>query len=451
MIYYRLLEKLNFNCNIDLYERKIEDNNLSYSLFFFSSLIDEYMIMNIQNSLRQCDDKNKVINYLDNVKVSLDSNIDNAILRLHEGQIILCVKDLEKLILVDIRKIPSRSVSESEVEKAIRGSKDGFTESLINNISLLRTRIKSNSLFFKSIAVGKDTKTNVVITYMNDKVNERKLGIIKKKIEDLSIDSLIMGEKALINKMFKESKSIFPIVRYTERPDVSALYLLKGHIILMVDTSSSVIILPVSIFDHMKSVEEYKEGFIGGNLTKIIRYLGILLSMFLLPISYLLTSNYDIQNIINSHIENTSVIPLWSQFLIGLFVIELFRIAIIHIPNSLSSTLSLVIGIILGEVSISLGIFMKDVLLLLSLFTIASYSIPSYELSLGIRTMNLVLLILSILFRNIGFLIGLICIFIHLVSLKILSYPYLYPLIPFDGMNLLHKMLKTSSKKNKKV
>ena len=436
MMFDKLIKKINIKDNVDLFLREVREENFNYKLIFFSSLIDEYMVMELQRSLRLSKSIEDVYSKLDNIKISISNNIDEVILLLHEGQVILYVEGNSYFILIDLRKVPSRSISEPEVEKSLRGSKDGFNESLIVNVSLLRTRLKSNS---------------VCICYISNKVNFEKLLFLKNKLKKIDVESLIMSDRSLEEMLFDQNKTIFPLVRYSERPDVSSLYLMEGHIILLVDTSSNAIIVPISIFDHMKNVEEYRQNFILGNLTKMLRYFGILLSLFFLPLSYLLATTSSLNNLYNLNIENTSSLPIWSQISIGLFVIELFRIAIIHTPNTLMSALSIVIGIILGEVSMSLGIFVKDVLIILSIFTISSFSIPSYELSLSNRVISICLFIVSVLFGKVGFLIGIIILFIHLVSIKVIGYPYLYPFIPLDIKKLKIKFFRKDVKKNKKV
>ncbi|MBE6142694.1 MAG: spore germination protein [Erysipelotrichaceae bacterium] len=451
MIYFELIKKINVKDNVDLYIREVKEDKFSYKLIFFSSLVDEYMVMGLQRSLRLSESINDIYSKLDNIKISTSSNLDEVILLLHEGQVVLYVNNAEYFILVDLRKVPSRGISEPEVEKSLRGSKDGFNESLIVNISLLRTRIKSDDLIIEALRVGSYSKTSICICYISSKVDTIKLKLLKRKLKEINVESLIMSDRSLEEKLFNQNKTIFPLVRYSERPDVSSLYLMEGHIVLLVDTSSNAIIVPISIFDHMKNVEEYRQNYILGNLTKMLRYLGILLSLFFLPISYLLATTSSLNNLYNLNIENTSSLPLWSQISIGLFVIELFRIAIIHTPNTLMSALSIVIGIILGEVSMSLGIFVKDVLIILSIFTISSFSIPSYELSLSNRVISICLFIVSVLFGKVGFLIGIIILFIHLVSIKVMGYPYLYPFIPLDIKKLKIKFFRKDVKKNKKV
>ena len=257
-----------------------------------------------------------------------------------------------------------------------------------------------------------------------------------------------MGDKSLEELLIKKHwYHPLPSTQSTGRPDVACSYLMEGHIILMVDTSPSCIIVPISLFDHFKNVEEYRQNYLVGNFTKLLRFVGIFLSIYFLPVSYLLSTS----NIESLRIINTSTLPLFIQFIIGVFIIELFRIAIIHTPNSFSSALSIVIGIILGEVSMSLGIFMKDVLIVLSIYTISNFSIPSYELSLCNKILTLLYFMISIIFGFIGFLIINIVTFIHLISLKVLDYPYLYPLIPLNTSKLKNKLMRKNSKKNKKL
>lgn len=446
MIYQDLINVLDFSGNIDLYQREAKEEKFEYKLIFFSSLIDEILLNDLQRSIRLSKNKDDIVSNLDNIKIKEIRDIEEAILLLHEGQVILYVNGYDYFILIDLRKIPTRGIGEPEVEKSIRGSKDGFNESLITNISLLRTRIKSNKLKIEGTRIGEYTNTNVCFLYIDDKVDKNKLEILKNKITNIDVESLIMSDRALEELLFNQNKTIFPLVRYTERPDVASIYLMQGHIVLLVDSSSSCIIVPISLFDHFKNVEEYRQNFIVGNFTKILRFIGIFLSIFFLPVSYLLAISST-----TFFIENTSAIPLSIQFIIGVFIIELFRIAIIHTPNSFSSALSIVIGIILGEVSMSLGIFMKDVLIVLSLYTISNFSIPSYELSLCNRILTIFYLFVSILFGNIGFFIINIIVFVHLLNLNVLGYPYLYPLFPLNIKKLLNKVFRKNTKNNKKL
>ena len=343
MMFENLKNNLDFSRNIDLYIREVKEEKFEYKLIFYSSLIDEMLLNELQRSIRFSNNKEDIFSHLDNIKVSKKTNIEEVIILLHEGQVILYIDGLSYFILVDLKKVPIRGINEPDVEKAIRGSKDGFNESIINNISLIRSRIKSNRLKIEGKRIGEYTKTSIGIFYIEDKVDASKLKILKKKLDNLDIESLIMSDRALEEKLFNQNKTIFPLVRYTERPDVACIYLMEGHIILMVDTSPSCIIVPISLFDHFKNVEEYRQNYLVGNFTKLLRFVGIFLSIYFLPVSYLLSTS----NIESLHIINTSTLPLFIQFIIGVFIIELFRIAIIHTPNSFSSALSIVIGIIL--------------------------------------------------------------------------------------------------------
>lgn len=441
MIYKELIDLLDFN-NIDLYLREVKENNFSYKLIFFSSLIDEAMLMELQRSIRMSENKNQVISKLDNIKIKVSNEVKDAISLLHEGQTILYLNDENYFIMVDIRKTPLRSIGESEAEKSIRGAKDGFNESLITNISLIRGRIKSNDLKVEGYKVGK--VQSLCLLYLDNLVDKHKLDDIKNKINSIKKESYITSEKELEELIFSQNKTIFPLVRFTERPDVTSIYLSRGYFVLMLENNASVLILPISLFDHLKNVEEYSQNFIIGNFTKFIRLVGFILSLYFLPLSYIFSTSSCFTTL---NIENTSSIPLSLQFLIGVFVIELFRNAIIHTPNSLSLALSIVVGFILGEVSMSLGIFMKDVLIVLSIFTISSFAIPSYELSLTCRVLSIFLLVISILFSLPGFIVSVLLIFIHLTRLKVLSYPYLYPLIPLNLKELKNKVTRRKKEK----
>ena len=170
---------------------------------------------------------------------------------------------------------PSRSIASPEVEKSVRGSKDSFTENLVTNIALIRRRIKTSELMIENFIISKKSKMSVCLFYLKDKASINDVKLMKKRLKNIKLDSLIMSERALEESLFPKFKHILPLVRYTERPDVASINLIKGKMIIIVDTSSNAIIAPVSLFDQLKNVEEFKQNPIAGTFTKILRLIGM--------------------------------------------------------------------------------------------------------------------------------------------------------------------------------
>ena len=271
-----------------------------------------------------------------------------------------------------------------------------------------------------------------MICSLLDKVNKNVLEKIKNQIKQLKIDDLTMSDRSLEEHLFKQGLNPFPLVRYSERPDVIAAHLLKGHIAIIVDTSSSVIILPTTLFDHTKHIEEYRQVSIVGSFIRIIRYFAILSSIFLVPIWMLTLNNDNFISNIFVKINNPSNIPVLLQILLVELTIEVLRIATIHTPNQLTSAMGLIATLILGQMAVDMGWFASEVLLFCAISSIGGFATPSYELSMANKMVKLTLILLVGFFGGIGFIVGVYLLVMLLGAIKMFDVPYLYPLYPFD-------------------
>ncbi len=440
---------LNVDDNLDLVKRVIEKKS-RIVLYYLTSLIDNLLFSELVKTLNKTNSLKSFYNELTIASISKIEEFKKALYFLESGCVIILYED--EVINVDIRNYPMRSVQEPESEKAIRGSKDGFNENLNTNIGLIRRRIKDTSLKVEHHIVSKDSKTSICLLYLSNKVNKKVLKKVQEKIESLNINSLIMTDRALEELILEQQKTIFPLARYTERPDVASISIIKGKIVILVDNSSSSIILPTNLFDHYVNVEEYREPPISGTLTRFIRSISIILSIILLPIFICLVLNKDINNgiIVLKALEISKPI-LILQVISSIFIMEIFRIASIHTPSSLATGVSFVAAIILGEISMSLGIFLPEILLVVSISMICSFATPSYELSLCNRMLMLILTIVAIFFNYIGLMIGLIILFIHLLMINPLTYAYLYPICPFDYEAFKDIFKRTSARKKENL
>lgn len=425
----KLAKLLNVGISFDVVRREV-GKEIKVILYFLSSLADSERVNELNVSLLLSDSQKYLQEQISSGAIECEKDVYKAFLAISSGMSVLLLND--DMYVVETRNYPGRSVGEPDTEKTIRGSKDGFNENIIINIGLIRRRIRSEHFKCEIMKVGDNSNTDVVVSYLANKVNKKSLEMIIEKIKKIKIDGLVMSDRALEEKIFKQRFNPFPLVRYSERPDIVAAHLLKGHIAIIVDTSSSVIITPTTLFEHTKHVEEYRQVPSVGTFIRLLRYFAIFMSVFLVPLWMLTLNNDSFTSNIFVKLSNESPIPVLVQIIIVELVIELLRIATIHTPNHLSSAMGLIATLILGQMAVEIGLFQSEILLYCSISSIGGFATPSYELSLANKIVKLLLIVVVGLFGSIGFIIAFTLLIVFLGSIKIYGMPYLYPLLPFD-------------------
>lgn len=346
--------------------------------------------------------------------------------------------------LTEFRNYPGRNPEEPDNEKVIRGSRDGFAENIIINAGLIRRRIRSPELRFKMLQVSTLGKTDVSITYMNNLVNKEHLDWIIKRFEKIDHDGLTMADKSLEEWLFKQKFHPLPFVRYSERPDIVAAHLLEGHIAIIVDTSPSVMLVPVTIFHLLQHAEEYRQAPLIGTIMRGLRYFAVISSFIIIPLWYLFATNKgDLPNMLSFlGVSEKSEIPLYLQLVIADAGIEFLRIAAIHTPTPLSTAMGLIAGIMIGQIAIDVGLFSSEVILYTAITALFTFAIPNYELSISVKVFRHILLAATALFAENGFFITLFLIFSYIAMLRPMNIPYLWPLIPFFPKAMLRVMIR---------
>lgn len=333
----------------------------------------------------------------------------------------------------EFRSYPGRNPEEPDNERVIRGSRDGFAENIIINASLIRRRIRSPQLRFELQQISTLGKTDVAICYMNEIVNKKHLDWIKKRFEQIHHDGLTMADKSLEEWIFKQKYNPVPFVRYSERPDIVAAHLLEGHIAIVVDTSPSVMLMPVSLFHLLMHAEEYRQAPLIGTVMRGLRYAAAFLSLFLLPFWYLMaTHTENLPDAISFiGVSEKSQVPLYLQLVLADIGIEFLRIAAIHTPSPLSTAMGLIAGIMIGDIAINVGLFSGEAILYTAITALLTFAIPHYELSISMKVFRQILLAATAIFAANGFFIASFGIFMYLYALRPMNIPYLWPLLPF--------------------
>lgn len=436
-IVYRTVHICNRTACLLFVDGLVKDDITEKIMEFFFSVSNEDFMKDAHTFSKNC------VPYFE---VDMSDDAEKICTQILCGVTALTVDGIDKVILIDTRTYPQRETSEPEKDKVLRGSKDGFVETLVFNTALIRRRIRDTNLTMKYYSVGSVSKTDVVICYMKNRVDKKLLNKISKSIQNTNVESLTMNQQSLIEAIYKHSWiNPFPKIKYTERPDTASSAVLEGNIVILVDNSPSALILPTSIFDIVEEADDYYFPPVTGTYIRITRYIVSLATMLLTPIWLLILQNPDIlpPSMEFLLLNEDAHIPIFWQFILLEIAIDGLRLASLNTPDSLSTSLSVIAGIALSDFAVSVGWFSQEAMFYMAFVAIANYSQPSYELGYALKFMRLFLLITTVLFNFWGFFIGLAIVFILVLTNKTVSgKSYLYPLIPFNGKEFMKKIVR---------
>ncbi len=389
------------------------------------------------------------------VEASRSEEIPKIIKGILAGMTCFIAEGQKEALIMDMRKMPVRGIEEPENDKVLRGARDGFGEALQPNAALIRRRIRDPSLTFSVYVVGKETKTDVCVCYMEGKADKKFVDTVKEQLKELKLDNVNFHGETLTETLIKKRwYNPFPKVRYTERPDAAAASLLEGSVLILCDNSPSAIILPTSIFDFFQETDDFCFPPLTGSYLRIVRFAVYLSSIYLTPVWYWLIGMSDSLPpwLGFLRLSQESGIPVFWQLLIIEFAIDGMRLASLNTPDMLGSSLSIVGGLILGDFAVSAGWFSPDVILYMAFVTIANFTQTSYELGYAVKFMRMLMLVLVHLIGGIGIILGtVIVLFLILTNNSIKgSRSYIYPLYPFNGKALLSLMIRLRRRPDEK-
>lgn len=373
--------------------------------------------------------------YIPHVQVEKTEKLSDAINKTLAGMSVLFIEGEQTALIMDTRLYPTRSPEEPSLERVVRGSRDGFTETLVTNITLVRRRLRDPGLKLEMVSVGRRTRTDVCIAYIDDIVDKTQVDSIREKIKAVNIDGIPLADKQLEEAIIHRGWNPYPLVRYSERPDVVASHLLEGRVVVFVDTSPSVMILPTTFFDLCQHAEENRQTPFMGTYLRWVRFFGIFASLFLLPIWLLIVVHPEFKPAGLAFIgpQEQGKIPLIAQFLLVEFGVDLMRMAAVHTPTPLASAMGLIAAILIGDIAVQTGLFVNEVVLYMAVAAIGMFATPSYELGLANRIVRLALLVAVAIFGAPGFVVGVTAFIVWLTLRRSNNSSYLWPFIPFNA------------------
>lgn len=380
------------------------------------------------------------------VEVDLKDQWEDILYNILSGVFALFIEGYDRCILIDSRTYPARGVDEPDKDKTLRGSKDGFVETVVFNTALIRRRIRSTQLRMEMMNAGKSSRTDIVLCYMDQRVDKEFLQKIKKRISEIQVDALTMNQESLAECLYQRKWfNPFPKFKFTERPDVAAAQVLEGDVVILVDNSPSAMIIPTSIFDIIDEADDYYFPPVTGTYLRLTRFIIAILTYVMTPSFLLLMKNPEwvpesFQFIM---LKEPSNIPLIAQFLILELAIDGLKLAAVNTPNMLSTPLSVMAALVLGEFSVNSGWFNAEVMLYMAFVALANYTQQNYELGYALKFMRIINLILTAIFGLWGYIGAIVFFILSIVNNKTLSDKgYIYPLLPFNFKQLSKRLFR---------
>ena len=399
--------------------------------------------------------------------------------KLYAGLVPLLVEGLDRIIVMDCRDYPSRSVEEPDKERTLRGAKDGFTENFMENVALIRRRIRDNNLIFKAYNVGSVSKADVAVVYLKNKADMALINKLDKCLKAMAPaggrqepqdseasrqaklkkarrggrEILSVADQSLLERLLAALGAAnrlnpFPKVRYTQRPDIIAAHLAEGKAAIIVDNSPTVMLLPVSVFEFFQDVDDYYFPKLTGNYFRLIRIINFFVILFLTPVYFLLVEYKDFTpEVLQFFVPDEDfAIPIFWQFILLEIAVDGLKLASLNTPSSLGMSLSVIGALILGEFSIDSGWFISQTILCMAVVALAAFTQPSIELSYAMKFGRILMLIGAEVFGIFG-VIGAFAVYVAVMAATntISGKSYLYPLIPFNGAALKRLLFRTKS------
>ena len=370
-------------------------------------------------------------------EVNAEADLRQTATAVFLGKTLLLAEGYGECILIDAKSYPSRGVEEPSSGKVLRGAHDGFIETLVQNAALLRRRIRTPQLTLEGHKISEKSRADVVLCYLEDKVDRALLARVRAKLAAIDADSISMSQESIAESMMDQRQwfNPFPRVRYTERPDAATASIMEGSIIVLVDNSPAAMILPTRFFDFVQEANDFYFPPLVGSYLRILRVVVFLLTLFITPVWYLLVQDPDLPNSALSFLAVTSKyeVPILAQLLLTEFIVDLLKLASLNTPSVFSNSFSMIGALVLGDFAVQAHWLVPEVLAYMAFVAIANFAQPSYELGYAFKLLRLVLLVSSAALGWVGLVLGTLLIVVLLVTTRpIAGGHYMYPIYPFN-------------------
>ncbi|WP_312474091.1 spore germination protein [Neobacillus sp.] len=361
------------------------------------------------------------------ISVLIDSLLSAKVILLFDGY--------QQGFAIEMQGGKERSVEEPATETVVRGPREGFTENLRVNTSLLRKRIKDHNLWFETRKIGKVTKTCVTIVHIKGIANDKVVEEVRKRLDRISIDSIL--ESGYIEELIQDKTwTLFPTMFHSERPDSIAADLLEGRVAILVDGTPFVMTVPVVFPQFLQSPEDYYNRADIATLLRFLRYIGLFIAL-LAPSLYIAITTFHqemlpTQLLISLAAQREGVpFPAFIEALAMELTFEILREAGLRMPRAISQAVSIVGTLVIGTAAVEAGFASAAMVIVVAITAISSFTVNNYELAIAIRILRFPFMALAASFGLFGIIVGLIAMVLHMCSLRSFGVPYMAPFGPF--------------------
>lgn len=443
----RLEAALRFGSSFDLLRHDIKVAGVPGSLFFIDGFANASVLTKLEQHFVTSVTPEDCVKNIPYIEVEITDDPGRLVNGILSGQTVLVVDGVDGAAMIDTRQYPQRSIKEPENDRVLRGPREGFTETLLTNTTLIRRRIRDPELTMRWFPVGTKSRTDVVISYLADRADMKFVKKIEDKLKNIDVEALSMGQESLEECLIRRPKwNPFPKIRYSERPDAACAMLMEGSVIVICDGYPAVMILPTSIFDFIQESDDFYFPPLIGTYIRLTRCSVFLLSLLLTPTWYLLITHEGwlpewMKFIL---VEEPAKIPVLLQLLLAEFAVDGLKFASLNTPDMLNNSLSIVGALILGDFAVQTGWFCQEVILYMAIVAIAAFTQQSYELGYAFKFLRILNLIMQGIFGLWGY-VGMMVLAIVLIPLNKTvdgSRSYLYPIIPFNARAFKRLIIK---------
>ncbi len=420
-----------------IYTDGLADNSLVQN-FVMKTLMFEIRKTNLEPSISS---KKKMFEILKNFVLPEGDmkevlNFKSLFLHVLSGDTVILIDGHNQGLAVSSRGWQDRGVTAPDSQTVVRGPKDSFSETLRTNTALIRRRIKDTNLWIETKQIGKRTKTDVAIAYINEIVNDKIVEEVRKRLNRIDIDGIL--ESGYIEELIQdEAYTPFPTIYNTERPDAVAAGLLEGRVAILVDGTPFVLLVPALFVHFLQAPEDYYQRFDISILIRMLRYISFFITM-LTPSLYIALTTFHQEMIPTSLLISIAAqregvpFPAVVEALIMEITFEILREAGVRMPRAVGAAISIVGALVLGEAAVQAGIVSPVMVIVVSITAISSFVFPSYNMAIAVRILRFMFMILGATFGLYGIALGLIGLTLHLCSLRSFGIPYMTPMAPFN-------------------
>lgn len=429
---YELIKDKLDNC-FDIIYRQLKVNHGHVFIIFVEYLCNEQLID--QDIISPISSSKKVIRNLEMLKPIITTysltkihSIDESIFKILSGDIVIVSDFGDDILSIKSFTDTKREIAIPPVETVTKGPREGFTETISDNLTLLRKRIITPSLKTEKYTLGEKSNTTVAFIFLDQVAPNKLVKIVRNKLQ--SIKSSFLLDTNYIGEQFKTNRSFFPTEGYTEKPDIVASYLFQGKVAILVEGSPSALILPYFFLESFQSPDDYYLNRFYASSIRALRYIAFLVALTMPGIFIALTTHHfsfiPLRLLVRLTSSRAGIpLPTSLELALMIFFFLLAREAALRLPQAIGPSLSIVAGLVLGQTTVEAGLTSQITVVIAGIYAISTFINTRFYPAIVFWSYFIIMT--STLFGFPGFYFGSIIFVSHITNLESIGFPYLFP------------------------